>query len=64
MTGQKTLNEAWNELEKTKENFWNNHERRMNELKETINRIDFEAQNSEFDKKIAQTDKDLDDLLK
>lgn len=64
MTGQKTLNEAWNELEKTKENFWNNHEKRMNELKETINRIDFEAQNSEFDKKIAQTDKDLDDLLK
>lgn len=64
MTGQKTLNEAWNELEKTKENFWNNHEKRMNELKETINRIDFEAQNSEFDKKIAQINKDLDDLLK
>ena len=66
MVEEKTLNEALGELEKTKKNFWNNHERRKDELNELLEKAEsnLDSQDSEFDKKIAQINKDLDDLLK
>ena len=65
MVKEKTLNEALGELEKTKKNFWNNHERRMNELNELLGKAEsnLDSQDSEFDEKMAQINKDLDDLL-
>ena len=51
-------------LEKVKKTFWENHERRMKELTESMGNLNKPTLDNRIDKQLDQISKDLDDLLK
>lgn len=56
------MDELFKELDKTKSNFWKNHESRMEMLNNELSKIDTESSHDEINRDLEEIGKDLDAL--
>ena len=56
------MDELFKELDKTKSNFWKNHESRMEILNNELSKIDTESSHDEINRDLEEIGKDLDAL--
>lgn len=53
------MDELFKELDKTKSNFWKNHESRMEMLNNELSKINTESSHDEINRDLEEIDKDL-----